>query len=247
MSQFVYTMRTCGYKKCAPCSMRDYESVEIDYVCDYLDRVAEKGGLTGIFLDLGAHVGLWSLSLSEWYINRYAQIPHILALEAEANNYQKLVTNAQQAETGIVPIHVAVWNVDTQLRIQEHENPGRHMVVDMCGPAANLVTQVRGVALDTIANTPEKRNIDGIKVDIEGAELLAMNGARGILAENKQIIVVLEYSVSHFASYGYRAEQLTAFMISHGFRTARKQDKEVTDKLTAGQIKRVIFVKGEIG
>ena len=236
INKLAYSLHPCGYSKCAPCRLSNYEAAEIDYTCEYLDRVAKAGLLTGIFVDVGAHVGLWALSMSEWYINRYATIPHIIAIEADTDNYQKLRENATQASTGIMPVHSAAWNRDTKLLLKRRTHPARHKVIEgVQGCETDSEIRVPGVALDTVANTPEKRNIDAIKIDVEGAELLVLNGARSILTENKQLIVIVEYSADHFEEYGYRAEQLTAFMVSHGFRVPRKQDRTIINHLEIGR------------
>jgi len=102
------------------------------------------------------------------------------------------------------------------------------------------------VALDSVAQTPAQQQIDVIKVDVEGAELFVMNGARGILSANKQLLCVLEYSVGHFAKYGVTTTQLTGFMQAHGYRPARPVDENTIESIGADDLKRVMFVKGEI-
>jgi FkbM family methyltransferase len=243
--RLAYTLKPCGHGKCSACRLKDYEATEIDYVCDYLDRVAKAGKLKGVFVDVGAHVGLWSLSLSEWYQNRYNIVPTIYALEPDSQNFVRLRANAQQAETGIVPVQVAAWNRTEYLYLKRNENPSRHKVASV-GRAGRQAMRVQGVALDSVANTPEKVQIDGIKIDVEGAELHVLNGARSILTENKQMIAVVEYSVEHFAEYGTTCKQVTGFMQAHGFRPARDIDVKLTTKLLTGKIVRVIFVKGDI-
>lgn len=241
----VYTMRTCGYKKCSPCYVNNYEAKEIDYVTKYLDRVAEAGKLNGTFIDVGAHVGLWSLQMSEWYQCRYAIIPIIYALECESANYTKLRRNAVQAETGIIPAQIAAWHRDEWLYIKQHAHPARHQVVSISQQGSERM-RVMGKALDDMASAPENRQIDVIKIDVEGAELNVLNGARALLDENEQLLVVIEYSVGHFVQYGYTCEQVTGFMQANGYRFARPVDKKTADGMIAGQVKRVMFVKGEI-
>lgn len=241
----MYRMHDCGYPDCAPCHMKGYESAEIDYVTSYLDRVVEAGKFNGVVVDIGAHVGLWSLCMSEWYQNRYNLIPAIYALEPESKNFVQLRRNAQQAMTGIIPVQAAAWNKNTWLNIKLNANPGRHQVTDLVNRTEQSM-RVQAVALDNVAKSPEQRQIDFIKVDVEGAELLVMNGARGILSENEQLLVMLEYSVDYFIEYGVMPSQLTGFMRTHGYRPARPIDEKTVKTITTGELKRVMFVKGEI-
>ena len=73
----------CGHQSCAPCTMKGYESKEIDFVCEYLDKINERNKMTGVFIDVGAHVGLWAMQMSEWYRTRYKSQPLIYALEPD--------------------------------------------------------------------------------------------------------------------------------------------------------------------
>lgn len=240
-----YKFHPCGFRKCSPCYLKGYESTEIDYVCSYLDRVAEAGKLKGVAIDVGAHVGLWAMHLSEWYQNRYNVVPTIYAIEPDGLNYRQLLLNAQQPQTGITAINLAAWNKNTSLFFHQNTNPGRHKVSDV-GVHGRAMMRVQGVALDSIASTKEQRQTDVLKIDVEGAELNVLNGARSILMDNDQLLVVVEYSLGHFAEYGYKAAQLTAFMREHGFKPARPVDTKTILKIRAGEIKRVIFVKGDI-
>lgn len=242
MSRF--TLSPCGCQQCAPCYMAGYEQTEIDFVCSYLDVRKEKGTLTKVCVDVGAHVGLWSLKLSEWYQNRYNEIPAIYALEPDSINYEQLRKNAQQGETGIVPAQLAAWNKNAYLFVQKNANFGRHRVTDK-GTCDRAAIRVNGIALDSVADTPEKRMMDVIKIDVEGAELTVLNGARQILLDNPHLLVVVEYSLDHMVAYGYRPHQCTNFMLAHGFRPARPIDEETVKRTQAGELKRVIFVKGD--
>jgi len=243
--KLIYKFEKCGHTDCAPCNLVDYESREIDYVCDYLDRVDEGGMLNGAFIDVGAHAGLWSLQMSEWYRNRYNVVPSILALEPDDLNFIALKKNAEQADTGIHPLKAAAWNKDIKLFFSKNSIPARHRVFEI-GVSGRTALRVQGVSLDGMAKTKKGRQVDAIKIDVEGAELNVLNGAREILNANKQLLIVVEYSIDNFTAYGCHPKQVTAFMESHGFLPAREEDVQVTNQINLGELKRVIFVKGDI-
>lgn len=241
-----YKFHTCGFKKCAPCYVKEYEGREIDYVCQYLDKLGEVGQLKGVFVDVGAHVGLWSMVLSEWYQNCTNVVPSIYAVEADELNYRQLVKNAAQPQTGITAINLAAWNKNETLVLKRNANPGRHKVVTAQFTQPNE-PRVQAIVLDSIATSKEQRQIDVIKIDVEGAELNVLNGARQIMNDNEQLLIVVEYSIGHFSEYGYRITQLTAFMKEHGFRLARPVDEKTAVNIRLGEVKRVMFIKGDIG
>ena len=188
----IIKIHPCGHTSCSPCNMEGYESKEIDFVCEYLDKLYKAGKLTGTFVDVGAHVGLWSAAVSEWYRACYNIKPSIYALEPAALNYRQLVRNAQMdPDSGIVPVQVAAWHKRETLFLKQCNNPSRHSVNNV-GMSSRDAVKIQGITLDSVAQSPESKNIDVIKVDVEGAELNVMNGTREILASNDQLLVVLE-------------------------------------------------------
>jgi len=244
IENIAYEFHPCGFIGCKPCYMKNYEAIEIEYVCNYLDRVVEANQLKGVFIDVGAHVGLWSLQMSEWYQNRYHIVPTIYAIEPDATNYLYLRQNAEQDNTGIISIQAAAWHKNEQLFLRRHENPGRHQVTSYM--YNREAPRTNGIALDVIADTVKKRQVDVVKIDVEGVELNVLNGMRQILIDNQQMLLVVEYSINHFYQYGYTPAQITAFIEQHGFRPAREIDYKATKNIRADEIRRVIFVKGEI-
>lgn len=234
-------MRTCGYTKCAPCRMKDYELREMRFVCDYLKRVHAVEPLCNVFIDVGAHVGLWSLHMNQFYQDAFGTKPIVYALEADYSNYLVLQLNADQFKTRIVPIHAAAWDSDKGVYLKHHDNPSQHQVF-----SHGLTTPVPSMALDQLVCHDNRFLVDAIKIDIEGAELWALKGAQRILADNKQLLCVVEYSVEHFKQYKYTCQDVTDFMLGCGFKPVRSEDRQVVANIAAGAIKRVMFVKGDI-
>lgn len=68
------------------------------------------------------------------------------------------------------------------------------------------VVKVRSMPLDELI--PQDTKIDLMKIDVEGFEYLALEGARRTIMESPQIKIVLEWSKQQFETAGYRAEQL---------------------------------------
>jgi FkbM family methyltransferase len=242
-----YKLAQCGYADCAPCNLHNYERREIGYVTSYLDRLHAARQLHGVFVDVGAHTGLWSLAMSIQYQDRYLMTPCIYAFEPDIANYSKLQQTAAQPHTGIIPVRSAVWNRPGTLAIVASDNPSRHYVT-ADAPSNETVQVTPGVTIDSLTDSAEKRQmIDAIKIDVEGSELLVLNGAKQTLIDATQLLLVVEYSIEHLARYDNKPQQVTAFLQAYGYVPVRDEDREVTSgKLPAGAVKRVIFVKGDI-
>ncbi len=241
-----YGMTSCGFKGCSPCVMNDYEAREMIMVTEYLYWKFSNGKMTRESLDIGAHVGLWSAFLASEY-NKYGG-GTVYALEPEPRNFKVLEANAElfvTEDTGIVPRMFAAWNTTTSLVIQKQTNPGRHYVTDsvMRGRDVPICT---GVAIDDITTKDgTSKQLDFIKIDVEGAELNVMNGMRRTIEQQSDILVLVEYSLNHFAKYGYDVKAINSFMEAIGLQFARPEDKQSATGIRGGQIKKIFFTKGD--
>jgi len=56
-----------------------------------------------------------------------------------------------------------------------------------------------------------------MKIDIEGFELFALRGAEETLARSPDIELLVEYSETAFAQFGYTGADLLAFFEARGF------------------------------
>ncbi len=119
----------------------------------------------GTIIDCGAFDGSSSLQFNAFLHGRN----HILALECDRNNFALLCKNTQKAPN-ITPIPKGVWNHSTLLSLQgegETANLG-----DFRAEASTDVIEV--VAIDDL----DVGKVDAIIMDVEGAELTALHGAK---------------------------------------------------------------------
>jgi len=232
----------CTDEKCTACNIPHYEYNARKCVHQYLDRLIKAGKVTGVFIDGGAHVGLWSLNIAQHYTKRRT-VHNIFAFEPNGSTFKILQQNAA-AQGGITPIQFALWNRTQDLFLKSTAmSAGNYVSVD--DREGETVTKVKAIALDDMI-TGNKTRIDGIKLDIEGAELLALNGLRQLLGANDNLILVVEFSIGWQRRFGYTTEQLLSFIQRSGFRFARKEDRMRYAKMREPQVKTLCFVKGDI-
>ncbi|MEP4379631.1 MAG: FkbM family methyltransferase [Alphaproteobacteria bacterium] len=76
-----------------------------------------------------------------------------------------------------------------------------------------------GIAVVTIDSVlaGDPRPVRFMKIDIEGFELFALRGADETLARSPDIELLVEYSESAFAQFGYSGADLIAHLAEHGF------------------------------
>lgn len=243
-------LATCGFPGCKPCTDGGYEGREMAVAAEYLRWRFQGGTLVRESLDLGAHVGLWSAFLAGEY-KRYGG-GCVYALEPDPDNFRALAENARRLAkagmTDVKPVQAAAWSSDRTLALKRSRHPARHSVTKPgpFSPDSNL--PCRGIAIDGIPTCDSRpKTLDFVKVDVEGAELAAMNGMRRTVGDNPTLLALVEYSPRHFARYGYDIKKMTAFMGAIGMRPARPADITLLVKIASAPngIAKVFFTKGD--
>jgi FkbM family methyltransferase len=142
------------------------------------------------FIDIGANIGYFTCILSKLA----SATGYVLAFEPEQNNVSLLRENLRINGLGNVCVEaVALGSQDVMavLNIYKDSNQGRHSLVDKSnGPGVEVAVR----RLDDIVLRLGRQDvpIDLIKMDIEGYEPLALQGAVETLKKTRAL--ALEYS-----------------------------------------------------
>jgi len=85
---------------------------------------------------------------------------------------------------------------------------------------ANIVgyEEVPTVRLDDYVEEHGINHVDFIKMDIEGAELLALRGAEGLLSRDDAPTILLEMGDVNSVGFGYRSRDLWDYLVNLGYR-----------------------------
>lgn len=166
-----------------------------------LDGLLPEGG---VFLDVGAHVGRWSLRMAK-------KASHVYAVEA--NPVTASVLRAHIELNGIDNVEVieaAAWDSEELLSLDDPNrrvSGGSTRVVPDAGAGGR---QVQAVRLDTRLPLP---CVDLIKLDVEGADLRALRGMASLIAHSRPRLLVERHDI-----YGYyKLSDLTALVESFGY------------------------------
>lgn len=132
-----------------------------------------------IYVDLGAYNGDTVSELLEFTEGKYQKI---VALEPDARNFRKLVKSID-GKDNIEAINCAVWSCDTKLLFSSRS--GRQSSVD-----STSGTPLDARSVDSVLNG-EKATI--IKMDVEGAEEEALNGAESTIKNYRPKLMISLY------------------------------------------------------
>jgi FkbM family methyltransferase len=139
--------------------LRRYDPSTVAFVCAHL-------GENGIFVDGGSHVGLIALQVAR-------QVPgaSIHAFEPHPLKFPALQRNIERNNARVIANNFGLSDSATTLAYDAE----RHTIDDSAESAIEVMT------LDDYATSRGLVHIDVLKLDIEGHELSALRGAKGLL------------------------------------------------------------------
>ncbi len=170
-----------------------------------------------VFWDVGANVGYFSLVAAA----RVGETGQVLAFEPGAAALARLEENVSlNPSRKIVIYNLAVADRDgeaTLYRAEDIADSSASLFAAAAGAAAGEVC--RTAALDSLLKGENLRPPDFIKLDVEGAELHALQGAAGLLADFRPLLLV-EMEDKNLAAAGASKGAIQAFLQDFGYRPA---------------------------
>jgi len=144
-----------------------------------------------VFVDVGANVGSYSLQIAGQYKSKGVLI---FAIEAHPETFTALCRNVDFNEfTNIRTVNKAVSDHRGVIYMYEHLSDGQrgHVYTGQFSITARSSDDIpsKPVECDTLDNILQGYNCNVMKMDIEGAEVVALRGANNVLKQLRKIIV----------------------------------------------------------
>lgn len=162
-----------------------YEKEESDFVCKYLEP-----GM--VFADVGAKIGCFSLKAAR----KVGAGGRVYAFEPDPHNFDLLSRSIRANHLSqVIPVPKLVSNQTTDCRFfLSAKNFGAHSMVESnvvmgCGGEV----PVQSVTLDVFFEEAGSDRLDFIKMDIQGSEGLALEGAQRVLQKNGCLKIFMEF------------------------------------------------------
>lgn len=162
----------------------EYDSPLIQKFCDLFEE-------NWVVLDIGANVGYYTIPMAQ----RLKQLNgSLFAFEPLTKNYEALVRSADQnnlSNATIEKIGLGEKYEKLGITLTEEGETGNAVItndalINERGWKAQEYIQIE--RLDDFANTHQVDRCDFIKVDIEGAEVLFLRGAKEIITQYRPVI-----------------------------------------------------------
>ncbi len=142
-------------------------------------------------IDAGAHIGVYT----RYALSRGAA--RVIAIEPEPTNIMCLERNfADEIAAGQVSlVKAGIWNEESTLKLAIHDHfSTRPTLFSMKGTSHHITVPVR--PLDDIVEELQLDRVDFIKMDIEGAERLALEGSRRTIERFRPRMAICTYHLA---------------------------------------------------
>jgi FkbM family methyltransferase len=162
-------------------------------------------------IDVGANVGWYTIIASKFVGNN----GRVIAFEPEPENFAILKRNVLANGCDNVTLEQkALSNAAGELTLYLDEaNKGRHStVLDWKGKTI----KVEALRLDDYLENRFKK-VDFVKIDVEGAEPMVLEGMKRAVESNPAIRLVVEFAPERWVAAGHQPEQFLDDLIKQGF------------------------------
>jgi FkbM family methyltransferase len=165
-----------------------------------------------VVVDLGASIGYFTL-LAARLVGKEGKV---YAFEPEPRNFLLLCKNiALNGYDNIVAIRKAVSDREGFAKLFLSDDYGSHSLYKFDNAKTPIITET--VTLDNFFRK-EGYHVDIIKIDVEGAEMVAFLGMEKLIRENKKLKIFVEFSPYRIREAGYSPEEFLSKITEYGFK-----------------------------
>ncbi len=183
----------------------NYETIELEMVMKLY-----RG--QGVFLDIGANIGWYSINVS-----RAMPDAKIHAFEPIPNTFSYLIKNLVLNNTSnVIPHNIGFAEQDGELDFFYYKEVAGNTSLAKLSRRDSLERLTSNVRrLDEFVEN-NSLEVEFIKCDVEGAELLVFKGGTGLIEKQKPIVFT-ELLRKWAASFGYHPQDVVELFFSMGY------------------------------
>ena len=178
---------------------KDCPFFDIEFaLLDYINNLSPVSSTT--FIDAGSFMGTFAI-----YIAKLSNQNLVVALEPDPDNYKKLLQNIRLNKlANVLPFNLGLWKTDTKLKF----DPSGSEISSIPFEAfkKNLL-QISTITINSLRKRIA-RKIDYIKMDIEGAEIEALQGATKCIQKDHPKFVIATYHIRDGSMTKIRVEKI---------------------------------------
>ena len=167
-----------------------------------------------VFLDVGSHVGLYSIPAAA----KVTDAGRVVAFEPHPGNRSLLEKNVLRNHAdNVTVVDAAVSDSSGEMMLQVSPfNTGDHRLYRRdAGSGSGVMTRV--VSIDEWCRQNNVTRVDMVKIDVQGAEARVIAGMKQMIDCSPGINIILEYTPWMLREAGDEPEELLNDLVSRGF------------------------------
>ena len=174
--------------------------------------IERKKSFKTTYVDIGANVGWYSLCAAKVGYEK------IIAVEANPKTYTSLINNISlnNLHSKILALNLAISDAPGVVEISDSNSSDQNTILKTEGSKIHTLS----LSLDQIIGMVPIQGPAHLKVDIEGAEKLLIDGAKNVLGRTIFQTVEIESTFENFPYIENALEQ-------HGYRLSEKADSKI--------------------
>ena len=179
-------------------------------VTAYLMKLLESGM---VVVDIGANVGYYTLLAAE----KVGGHGKVFAFEPEPSRYTLLEKNVRvNGLKNVILAQKAVSNKTgtARLYLDPRHNPGDHRLFDSFDGRESVAVET--TSLDDFFKD-KGPFIHVIKMDIQGAEMAALEGMANTIKRHHDLTLITEFWPDGMKAFGFSPTEFLSTLIGHGF------------------------------
>ena len=192
-----------------------YETWETNVVCNYVQK-------DSVVLDIGAHIGYYTLMLSKLV----GAGGKVISFEPSPRNFDFLTQNLELNNvSNVVSENMAVSdsNKAGSLYLSPH-NTGDNWIHTTEGNEREEVATTIVTVDEYLKDSEYKDKIRFVKIDTQGNDFLVLKGMQEVL-NNNDLALLIEFWPNGMARCGYTAHDLLSFLNANGFTPYLKNEE----------------------
>lgn len=173
-----------------------------------------------IVFDLGANLGQYTLLAAK----SVGETGYVHSFEPSSRMFSELEFNVSLNNlSDICTLNkVAVSNVSDMAKLSKYK-PGAEVYASLGSHTRREGTmigheEVKTIRLDDYIENAGIDHVDFMKIDIEGAELLALRGAENLLSQSDAPAILLELADINTDGFGYKSAEIWDYLENLGYR-----------------------------
>jgi FkbM family methyltransferase len=188
-----------------------------------------------VVIDVGANVGFFTRSFAEWLEDGV-----VIALEPEEQNFRLLTSACRRFPPGRIEAIQAAASHEDGMRLLELNplNPADHKL-----STGDTGVAIKSVSIDQLLAERDRPTVSLIKIDVQGAEVAVIRGARETIHRCRPALFV-EIGENGLERYGTSIAELLGIFSDAGYVAHSMERDGLVARRSVGDVRETIAATG---